>query len=259
MEWAASTAIVGMLVLTVLAAGALNGVAGFGFAIVGTTALAAVLEPSTAVVFMIIPILAVNLSLARDLSTAQLRSCGRRFGPLIVSALIGTLVGLAALERLPAAPLRAGLGLLSLGFVATVQRTVPVPGLRWFKESCFVETPIAMVGVGGVSGVLFGGTNVGVQLIAYLRGRDLSHELFVGVVAMIFLGLNAIRVGAAAGFGLYPDTSTVVLSSAATIPAVLGVELGKRLRASVPTRGRRMAVLGLLTVIGARLLLGGLA
>lgn len=54
--------------LIIFIAGATNGLAGFGSAVVGTMALATMLEPATAVVFIIIPILAVNLSLVRDLS-----------------------------------------------------------------------------------------------------------------------------------------------------------------------------------------------
>ena len=43
----------------VLVAGAVNGLAGFGFALVGTMALATAIDPATAVVFMIAPILDV--------------------------------------------------------------------------------------------------------------------------------------------------------------------------------------------------------
>jgi len=50
--------------VVVLIAGLINGVAGFGFAIVGTMALATAMEPATAVVVMIVPILAANLSCA---------------------------------------------------------------------------------------------------------------------------------------------------------------------------------------------------
>lgn len=253
-----SPELVGILVLGVLAAGALTGIAGFGFAVVGTTTLATVIDPTTAVVFMILPILSVNLSLIRDLSTAQLWTCGRRFGPLIGAALVGAVIGMAILGWLPEDPLRVALGLLSLVFVASVQNVVPFPHLSRVKERCFVETPLAMIGVGGVSGVLFGGTNVGVQLIAYLRSCDLSHGLFVGVVAMVFLGLNAIRVVAAGVLGLYPSSTVVLLSVVAVVPALAGVAVGKRLRTTVGERERRTIVLGLLIVIGVRLVLGGL-
>lgn len=249
---------IGLLVVSVFTAGAINGIAGFGFAIVGTMVLATVINPATAVVFMIVPILSVNLSLVRDLSSAELLTCGRRFGLLILAALVGTILGMLVLERVPEAPLRIGLGLLSIAFVASVQETIEIPGLERAKEGCFVESRLAMIGVGGASGLIFGGTNVGVQLIAYLRSCDLTHGVFVGVVAMVFLGLNAIRVGAAGVLGLYPSRTVAGLSLAAAIPAIAGVAVGKRLRNNVGGRQRRAVVLGLLTVIGIRLFLGGL-
>jgi len=246
------------ITLVIVVAGAVNGVAGFGFALVGTMALATVIDPATAVVFMIAPILGVNLSLIRDLSVDDLRTCGRRFTPLILAALVGTVTGLVVLDRLPQGPLKVGLGVVSIAFVGTAQRVVPVPGLGRAKEGCFVESTAGMIGVGAVSGLLFGGTNVGVQLIAFLRSCNLSHGVFVGVVAMVFLGLNAVRIGAAGALGLYPSVAVALASVVAVVPAVAGVAVGKRLRKTVSERQRRAAVLGLLTLIGVRLVFGGL-
>ena len=247
-----------LLGAVVLVAGMVNGIAGFGFALVGTMVLATAVDPATAVVFMILPILSVNLSLVRELSRDDLRTCGRRFGPLVAAALVGTVLGMAALNRVPEAPLRVALGLVSLGFVATAQDLVAIPGRAATEERCFVETTPAMLGIGAVSGVLFGGTNVGVQLIAYLRSCDLSHGTFVGVVALVFLGLNAVRVGAAGVLGLYPDTAILIGSVLAAVPAVTGVAVGRRLRDRVSERSRRIVVLGLLTVVGLRLITSGI-
>ncbi|MFO7927193.1 MAG: sulfite exporter TauE/SafE family protein [Halobacteriota archaeon] len=246
------------MTLVVILAGATNGIAGFGFAVVGTMALATILDPATAVVFMIVPILAVNVSLVGDLSRRELRTCSRRFGPLIGAALVGTVVGMWLLERVPAALLRVGLGLLTVGFVLTAQRRIPLPGWLAIGNRPLGKTRLGMVGVGGVSGILFGGTNVGVQLIAYLRSFDLSHGLFVGVIALVFLGLNAIRVAVAAAFGLYPSTVVAVASMAAAVPAVVGVAIGKRLRDVVSERFRRRLVLGLLSLVGLRLVTSGI-
>jgi len=254
----ATSATIAIFTLVVLVAGATNGVAGFGFAVVGTMALATMIDPATAVVFMIVPIFAVNVSLVRDLTRRELRTCSRRFWPLIGAALIGTVVGMGVLDRVPEAPLRVGLGVLTLGFVATAQRRIPLPGWVAIGGSDVGKTRLGMIGVGGVSGVLFGGTNVGVQLIAYLRSFDLSHGLFVGVVAMVFLGLNGIRVALAGAFGLYPSTTVLLASVVAAVPAVVGVAIGKRLRVTVSERARRIVVLTLLTVIGVRLIAGGL-
>lgn len=250
-------AFVGLLVVIVTISGIVNGLAGFGFAVVGTMALATVVDPATAVVLMIIPILAANVTLVSELSTAELRSCGKRFGPLVGSALVGTIIGMIVLDALPGGPLRVGLGIITLGFVASQQQAVALPSLGSEGGSTLSSSP-AMVVIGGVSGLLFGATNVGVQLIAYLRSQELSHSLFVGVVAMVFVGINALRVGAAGVLGLYPSVTIFGLSVVAAMPAVGGVAIGSRLRSRISSTLRRRLVLGLLTIIGIRLLLGGL-
>ncbi|MFQ3476033.1 sulfite exporter TauE/SafE family protein [Halonotius sp. F2-221B] len=251
-----SPAFLVVLAAVLFVAGTVNGLAGFGFALVGTMALATVIEPSTAVVLMIIPILSANATLVSELSVAELGSCGRRFWPLVLAALVGTLLGMVVIDRLPGAPVRVGLGLITLAFVLSRGSVVPMPSLG--GGSVDREHTGVMVVVGGVSGLLFGATNVGVQLVAYLRSIDLSHGLFVSVVAMVFLGINALRVGAAAAFGLYPSLAVVGLSVAAVVPSVLGVAAGRWLRRRVSSRQREIAVLGLLTVVGGRLVLGGL-
>ena len=257
MTLALSADLLAVVAVVVAVAGAVNGVAGFGFAVVGTTVLATALDPATAVAFMILPMFAVNVALVGELSAGELRTCGRRFAPLLVSALVGTVAGMALIHRLPAAPLRVLLGLVSLGFVVTAQRAVPLPTLSRARDRCFVETPLAMAGVGVVSGVLFGATNVGVQVVAFVRSCDLPHGLFVGVVALVFVGINGLRVGAAAALGLYPDLGLVLASVAAAVPALAGVAVGTRLRDRVSDRLRRGVVLGLLAVIGLRLILAG--
>ena len=45
-----------LMAVVILIAGTTNGLAGFGFALVGTMALATAIDPATAVVVMIIPI-----------------------------------------------------------------------------------------------------------------------------------------------------------------------------------------------------------
>ena len=69
---------------------------------------------------------------------------------------------------------------------------------------------------------------------------------------------HGVRVGAAGALGLYPSTAIFGLSVAAVVPAVLGVATGRQLRHRVSSRHREIAVLGMLTVIGVRLVLGGL-
>jgi len=95
------------------------------------------------------------------------------------------------------------------------------------------------------------------ELSGELLGLLAVIGLFVGVIALVFVGINGLRVGAAAALGLYPDVSVAVGSVLAALPALVGVGVGKRLRGRIGEHTRRAIVLGLLSVIGIRLLAGG--
>ena len=247
------------LVFTVLFVGGLiTGVTGFGFAIVATASLASLLDPQTAVVIVIIPILAANLSLVRELDRAGLRSCVLRFWSFVLPAAVGTVAGMVVLSRIPTAPLTLALGLFTLGYTLLAQPWVRLPGEARFDEFCIVETHARKGLLGVLSGGIFGASNVGVQVIAYLESLDLDRETFVGVVAMIFLGIGVIRVGTAWLFGLYDSTSLVAVSMAAALPGLVGVAVGKRFRTSIPPRVQHLVVYLLLSVIGVKLATDGL-
>lgn len=109
---------VALITHVILVAGTTNGLAGFGFALVGTMALATVIDPATAVVFIIIPILAVNLSLVRDLSREELRTCSRRFAPLI--AAVPGAIGVAVGKRLRVTASERSRRLVVLGLLTVV-------------------------------------------------------------------------------------------------------------------------------------------
>ncbi|MFB6303226.1 MAG: sulfite exporter TauE/SafE family protein [Haloferacaceae archaeon] len=243
--------------VVVAVGGFVTGLVGFGYAVVGTATLAALYTPDTAVVVMLLPILGANVSLLRELDPADVPDCVRRFGPYVAAALVGTLLGMVALTRIPRAPLTVVLGAFTLGYVLVSQRAVRIPGRAWVRDRCFVGTTRAKVGLGFVSGVVFGGSNVGVQMVAYLQSQGLDRKTFVGVMAMVFLGISLLRVGAAAWLDLY-TAGRLPVSAVAVVPGLVGVELGRRARPLTPRRYRRGLALGVLTVVGVRLLRSGL-
>lgn len=248
-------ALVGAIVLL---GGIVMGLAGFGYAVVSTATLATVLSPADAVTIMILPLLASNVSLARELDRDRLRTCVARFWPYVLAATAGTVVGMVLLEAVPSNWLALGIGLFTLGYVATAQDRVPIPGLGAFTSWCFVERTVFKVGVGAVSGFVFGATNVGVQVVAYLDALDLDREVFVGVLALILVGVSGIRVALAFGLGLYGTGPLLALSAAAAVVGLGGVSLGARLRAVTTAGQQRIAVFALLSVIGVRLVATGL-
>jgi len=242
----------------VLAGGLVTGITGFGQAIVSTATIATVLAPEQAVTVMILPLLAANVSLVRELDADGLRRCARRFWPYVLAATLGTVVGMALLGRVPTALLSLAIGVFTLLYVLLSQERVTVPGKSRLAGWCFDERPARMAGLGVVSGAVFGASNVAVQIVAFLDSRSLDRQTFVGVLAMILVGVSVVRVAAAFALGLYGSGELFVVSAVAALPSLLGVAAGKRVRGAIPERYQVVGVFVLLTVIGLRLSLTGI-
>jgi hypothetical protein len=206
---------------------------------------------------MILPILAANVSLVRELDRTAVATCLRRFWSFLLATTVGTVAGMALLSRIPTRPLTAGLGALVLAYVVFAQPYATVPGEAWIRDRCFVPNEWAKVGLGLASGAVFGASNVGVQVPAYLRSLDLDHSTFVGVVAGVFLGISVVRVGVALSVGLFAGASGLSLSVAAIVPGLVGVALGRRLRHRLPESIQAFALFTLLALIAGRLLMRG--
>jgi len=253
------TATLVLVLAVVFLGGLVKGVAGFGYAVASTALLATFLAPSRAVVIMILPTLAANVSLLRELDGDEMRTCARRFWPYVAAALVGTLLGMGLLGLVPKPVLALGLGVLTFGYVLVKQEYVVLPGESVVTDYCFRPGTGAKAALGLVSGVVFGATNIAVQVVAYLDNLDLDRATFVGVLAMILVGISTVRVGAAWALGLYATGSVLALSVLAAVPGIAGVVAGSRLRAHVPPAYQTAGTLLLLTVIAVRLTTAGLS
>jgi|GEM_PF-141725 len=244
--------------------GLVKGTAGFGYAIVSTAVLATLFSPTVAVVVMILPMLVGNLRLLGELDRAEVPRCLARFWPYILGAAVGTLAGMALLGRVPRPVLAFGLGLFTLGYVAAAQPWVALPGEAWVRDRCFRPGTAAKLGVGLLSGAVFGTTNAAVQIVAYLDSLELDRSTFVGVLAMILVGISVLRLAAAWGLGLFAAGETapaalVALSAVAALPGLAGVAAGQRLRRRLADATVTVGALLLLAVIGLKLLADGVA
>lgn len=253
-----SVTILATVFVLVLVGGLVTGITWFGQAIVSTTSLATVLDPEQAVTVMILPLLVANGSLVRELDGGGLRRCVRRFWPYVLAATLGTLVGMGLLGRVSTVSLSLALGVFTLLYVLFSQDRVRVPGIARLTGWCFDERPVRMAGIGAVSGVVFGASNVAVQVVAFLDSRSLDRSTFVGVLAIILVGVSVVRIGAAFTLGLYGTSGLLGISVLAALPSLLGVAIGRRVRGAIPERYRTVGVFALLTVIGVRLTLTGL-
>jgi uncharacterized membrane protein YfcA len=240
--------------------GTVKGAAGFGYGMVSLSLLTVVVDPQVAVVLMIVPPIAANLDLVRELNRDDMKRCGQRFSLFIVGAIGGTLLGMALLTRLPTAAITLAIGLIVLIYVLFRQEAVPIPlprtehlGLRYFRPSGSTKA-----GFGFAGGLVFGAASLGVLMVTYLDSLKLERSLFVGTVAMIFLGISTVRIGTAWILGLYGSAALLVLSAGAAVPGVLGVATGARVRHKLPEQYVETSVHLLLTVAGLKLTLNGL-
>jgi hypothetical protein len=122
--------------------------------------------------------------------------------------------------------------------------------------------------LGFVSGGIFGGSNVGVQVVAYLESPDLDHDTVVGVVAMSTHGVGVVamsthgvgvvRVAAAWGLGLSASTAVLGVSAVAALPVLAGVATGRRIRPRISPETRTVVLSVLLGVLGGKLVVDGL-
>lgn len=249
----------GALVAAIVFVGGLVvGFSGFGYAVVSTATLAIVLPPAEAVTIMIIPLLAANVSLTRELDRERLQTCVSRFWPYVLAAILGTIVGMALLNVVPPALFSISLGLFTLVYVVTTRRSILPRELASTIDAAAMDTTWIQVLLGVVSGFVFGASNVGVQVVAYLDSVDVDRDVFVGVLALIFLGVSTVRVGLAAAFGLYGPGTLLWLSIGVAVVGLVGVSIGSRLRGTTTAATRSAVVAVLLTVIGIRLLVSGL-
>ena len=246
-----------LVVATVFFGGAIRGVAGFGYEIAGTAVLTTFLDPSEAVAVMIIPLLASSLSLVGELDTSELRPCVSRFWLYLLAAVFGTVLGMIALGAISVAPLKLSIGVVTLAYVASKQGILAVPGSARFKQVCFTEGTVAKSGLGFVSGVLFGATNISVQVVEYLDSLELDRSTFVGVLSMILVGLSSARVGFAWLLGLYGSVGLLAVSVVAAVPGIVGVSLGSEVRRRLPDRLCDFTGLFLLAAVGVWLVLVG--
>jgi uncharacterized membrane protein YfcA len=166
----------------------LQSATGFGFALVLSPALFAVLEPVEAVSTLLVLGLVLNLLVLLDGGSIQWRA----LAPLLAAALPGLAVGLALLTLLPKATLQVAVGGAVLAAVAVVwraERRTPaeVPRGRRLPLAC---------ATGLATGALTTSVSVsGPPLVLWLRARGLGAADLRASLAASFLALNLAGAG----------------------------------------------------------------
>ena len=209
-----------------LFAGLIHGTLGLGFPMVATPILAAMMDVRSAILITLLPTMAVNIvSIAKSQSSLE---STRYFFPLVLFALLGSLVGSSILATTDPAPFRIVLAALILLYLWGNLR---IPK-QWLADNSL----LAMALFGLTAGIAAGTTNVMVAiLIIYLLSLETPRSSMVPVLNSCFLvgKVSQIVVLAIAGLlGIGLVLETIPLALAAVVALLFGQRLQSRIQVS---------------------------
>jgi uncharacterized membrane protein YfcA len=242
-------ALVWALGLTGVAVAAfVKGAVGFGYPLIATPLLALATDVRTAVAVLLVPnILMDAFQMARQ--PGLLAALGRH-AALIVTGVIGTIVGTQFLAVVSTRALFLTLGGTVLGFVA-----LSLARPAW-RVSPAMERPLGPV-VGLIAGTLGGLTNTpAVAVTPYYYALGLPKAEFVRALSATFLTFKLTQLGAAWQVGLL-DSRVWLPWAGAAIVSLGAFRLGLGAQDRVPQATFNRAVLALLTLVGLAMLARG--
>jgi len=230
-----------LVAAVLLLAGTVKGVVGLGLPTVTLALLTATAGLETAMAVMLLPSLVTNLWQA--LVGGAFAVLFRRLWPFLTALAVGTLLASAAPTVIATATLTVVLG-LSIAVYGMLGLATPpwsVPARR--------ERPLAPV-MGLATGILTGMTgSFVIPAVPYLQALGLPRDRLVQAMGMTFLTATVTLGAGLGGHGLIPQ-GLAVLSALAVIPALVGMEIGRRLRGRLSERRFRQVLFTALLGLG---------
>jgi uncharacterized membrane protein YfcA len=237
---------IALLVLVAVAAGAVKGAIGFGYALITTPIFATVIDPALAVVILAIPPWMINLFQLAETNTGT--EYVRREKTLIALALVGAFAGVflfAAFSTGPAIPFLIGVMIFGYVLFQVSQSFVTIEG---------AHHPVALGVVGLLEGVLLSVANLGPLLPAYLHTFERDTDRYVGGLGVVLGAIFTAKILGLAVFGVI-GSYQVWLGSVIAVVTIVGMLLGSYLRRLEINEARfNWAVNALLFVISLNIL-----
>lgn len=237
-----SIGVLAAFVLVAIVAGIIKGMIGFGYSLITTPIFASVIDPTFAVVILAIPPWMINMFQIGETDTG--RSFVREEWPLLLLAVVGTVIGVAVLAEFRAGPIVPFvIGLVILGYVGfqVVQNFVTVDE---------AHHPIALGTAGYLEGFLLAIANLGPLLPAYFHTFERDTERYIGGLSMVLGTIFTVRIVQMALFTDLLTTYRLWLGSVIAVVTIVGLLLGTYLRRlEINERRFNWFVVGLLFII----------
>jgi uncharacterized membrane protein YfcA len=233
------------IVAILFAAGTTKGMIGVGLPTVAIPLLSMVMPLPTAVAALAIPVLITNLTQA--FGADRIGAVLRVLWPILAGTAGGIIIGVHLLTGLSADTLKPVIGVVLIGVAMSM---LLAPKLHCPDRFAAIASPIAGFG----SGILGGLAGQSAPIMSlYLLSRGITGNRFVQycslylIFASIVLTLALGRAGAISLGG-------AAISTAFSIPILLGMWVGQRLRAGIPQALSRKLVLGVVALGGLSLI-----
>ena len=211
----------GLVLAVYFLAGMVKGTVGLGLPTVTLSLLVPSLGLAPAIALTLVPTFVTNAWQAVD--GGRMRAILRRLWPLFLLAIVGTWLGTWILARADAGLLSALLGVALSLYALYGLLAPPLPHPGRFEP---MLTPVV-----GITGGLMAGM-VGAFLmpgIIYLQALRLERDELIQTLGMIFFTLT-IALGAGLTQNQLLTRELMIVSAMAVLPALLGMEAGRRIR-----------------------------
>ncbi|MBM3605887.1 MAG: sulfite exporter TauE/SafE family protein [Alphaproteobacteria bacterium] len=238
------------IMATFLAAGTVKGVTGMGLPTFAMGLLGAFLSPLAAASLLIVPSMVTNLW--QLLAGPHLGALVQRLWPMLAASMAGTLAATPFLTGGNGEPAKLALGATLLIYAIYTLLARPLR-VRADAESWL--SPV----IGLFTGLIAGVTGVFViPAVPYLQALGLENDDLVQALGLSFTTSTvALAIGLAAQEAWAVDQ--LALSAVAVAPALIGMWLGQRLRRAISPATFRRWFLVALALLGAEMLVRGLA
>lgn len=232
-----------VLCLSALAA-VLHGISGFGFPMLSTAVLSSQYPLSLAISLVLLPCLLLHLFMLNADSQRSIRHnishYGRLYFPLIVSSLIGSLIGVKLLLWLNEGYLKLLLGLVLLFYVIDQCRHTPLK----------IQASAQLMWIFGfLAGVIGGATNAMAPfLMMYLLSCSLSKTDIVIISNLSFIASKLTQLVLLFPILISINTEQQFLVLWLCVFALIGIGLGSRIRHALSQQHFKSLVLILLSI-----------
>ena len=208
------------IIAVMLFAGLIHGTLGLGFPMVATPMLATMMDVRSAILITLLPTIAINI--ASIVNSKSSLASTKPFLPLVLFALLGSMLGASILASTDPAPFRIVLAGLILLYLWNRIR-IPKP---WLMDNSM----LAMAVFGLIAGISAGTTNVMVAiLIIYFMSLETPRSTLVPALNSCFLVGKISQIVVLAIAGLI-SVSLLLETAPLAVAAVIALLLGQRLQ-----------------------------